>query len=100
VNLRIDDTGDVAETLHLGPDRSVITVSQEAGEIMERCAALRAAQPAFSRPRVFRQVAEYPVALVALLAAQGLDIVNDPEARKKVLNAPEFAAFRTTSGKV
>jgi hypothetical protein len=100
VNLRLDQGGGVAETLHLGPDRSVITVSQEAGEIMERCAALKAAQPAFSRPRVFRQVAEYPVALAALLAAQGLDIINDPEAMRKVLNDPALSAFRTTAGKV
>jgi len=101
MDLRLDDnTSGVVETLHLGPDKSVLTVSQEAGGVMERCAAMRAAQPAFSKPPVFRQVAEVPVALVSILAARGLDIINDPAAMRKFLNDPAFAAFRTTSGRV
>ena len=101
MRLRIDDqTGEVVETLHLEPDRAVITVSQEVDEILERCAAMRAEQPAFGKPPTFRQVAEFPAALAPILAAQGLDIINDPEALRKVLNDPEFAAFRTTTGRV
>jgi hypothetical protein len=99
--LRLDDQDtDVVETLHLGLDQTVITVSQEADDIMARCAAHRAAQPAFSKPPTFRLVADIPVALVTILAAQGMDIINDPEAMRKFLNDPAFAAFRTTTGRV
>jgi len=101
MKLRLDDqTGDVAETLHIEGGHSIITVSQEADEVMARCAALRAEQPAFAKPGTFRQVAEVPVALVAILAAKGMDIINDPCAMRKFLNDREFAAFRTTAGRV
>ena len=100
MNLRLNDQNSgMVETLHLGPDRSVVTVNQEVDDVLARCAAMRAAQPAFSKPPTFRQVAEVPVALVRILAARGMDIINDPQAMKKFLNDPEFAAFRTTTGR-
>ena len=90
----------MVEILHLGADQSVITVSEEVDDVMALAAALRAAQPRHVQPPTFRQVAEFPVALVEILRAKGLDILNDPAAMKKVLNDPEFAAFRTTAGRV
>ena len=48
----------------------------------------------------FRQVARIPVAAVDLAAAQGLDILNDPDDMRRFLNDPENAAFRTTMERV
>ena len=44
----------------------------------------------------FRQVARIPVAAVDIAAAQGLDILNDPDDMRRFLNDPENAAFRPT----
>ena len=43
----------------------------------------------------FRQVARIPVAAVDIAAAQGLDILNDPDDMRRFLNDPENAAIRT-----
>lgn len=48
----------------------------------------------------FRRVASIPVAVVDIAAAQGLDILNDPEAMRAFLNDPENRAFRTTLERV
>lgn len=48
----------------------------------------------------FRQVARIPVAAVDIAAAQGLDILNDPDDMRRFLNDPENAAFRTTMERV
>lgn len=48
----------------------------------------------------FRQVASIPVAAVDIAAAQGLDILNDPDDMRRFLNDPENAAFRTTMERV
>ena len=48
----------------------------------------------------FRQVARIPVAAVDIAAAQGLDILNDPDDMRHFLNDPENAAFRTTMERV
>lgn len=48
----------------------------------------------------FRQVARIPVAAVDIAAAQGLDILNDPEAMRHFLNDPQNRAFRTTLERV
>ena len=48
----------------------------------------------------FRQVARIPVAAVDIAAAQGLDIINDPDDMRRFLNDPENAAFRTTMERV
>ncbi len=39
-------------------------------------------------------------AVADMAAAQGLDILNDPEAMRKFLNDPDNRAFRTTLEKV
>ena len=48
----------------------------------------------------FRQVARIPVAAVDIAAAQGLDILNDPDDMRRFLDDPENAAFRTTMERV
>ena len=48
----------------------------------------------------FRQVARIPVAAVDIAAAQGLDILNDPDDMRRFLNDPDNAAFRTTMERV
>lgn len=48
----------------------------------------------------FRRVASIPVAAVDIAAAQGLDILNDPDDMRRFLNDPENAAFRTTMERV
>lgn len=48
----------------------------------------------------FRQVARIPVAAVDIAAAQGLDILNDPDDMRSFLNDPQNAAFRTTTERV
>ena len=48
----------------------------------------------------FRQVARIPVAAVDIAAAQGLDILNDPDDMRRFLNDQENAAFRTTMERV
>ena len=48
----------------------------------------------------FRQVARISVAAVDIAAAQGLDILNDPDDMRRFLNDPENAAFRTTMERV
>lgn len=48
----------------------------------------------------FRQVARIPVAAVDIAAAQGLDILNDPDDMRRFLADPENAAFRTTMERV
>lgn len=48
----------------------------------------------------FRQVARIPVAAVDIAAAQGLDILNDPDDMRRFLNDPGNAAFRTTMERV
>ena len=48
----------------------------------------------------FRQVDRIPVAAVDIAAAQGLDILNDPDDMRRFLNDPENAAFRTTMERV
>ena len=50
--------------------------------------------------RAARRVASIPVAVVDIAAAQGLDILGDPEAMRKFLNDPDNRAFRTTLERV
>ena len=45
---------------------------------------------------VFRKVASIPVAVVDIAAAQGMDILNDPEQMRRFLNHSDNRAFRTT----
>ncbi len=58
--------------------------------------AQNAQQGAFQKAPTFRRVPSRPIAVVENAAAQGLDILNDPEAMRKFLNDPDNRAFRTT----
>ncbi|WP_446424663.1 hypothetical protein [Mailhella sp.] len=49
---------------------------------------------------VFRKVASIPVAVVDIAAAQGMDILNDPEQMRRFLNHSDNRAFRTTLERV
>ena len=48
----------------------------------------------------FRRVASIPVAVVDIAKAQGLDLLNDPDAMRHFLNHPDNRAFRTTLERV
>ena len=64
--------------------------------IRQNRAAQNAPKCGFRKAPVFRRVASIPVAMVDIVAAQGLDILNAPEAMRKFLNDPDNRAFRTT----
>lgn len=48
----------------------------------------------------FRKVASLPVAVVDIAKAQGIDLLNDPDALRYFLNHPDNRAFRTTLERV
>ena len=48
----------------------------------------------------FRRVASIPVAVFDIAKAQGIDLLNDPDALKRFLNDPQNRAFRTTLERV
>lgn len=48
----------------------------------------------------FRKVASIPVAVVDIAAAQGVDILNNPDHLRYFLNHPDNRAFRTTLERV
>lgn len=48
----------------------------------------------------FRKVASIPVTVVDIAAAQGLDILNNPDHLRHFLNHPDNRAFRTTLERV
>lgn len=48
----------------------------------------------------FRKVASIPVAVVDIAAAQGMDIMNDPEQMRRFLNHSDNRAFRTSLERV
>ena len=54
----------------------------------------------FRKAPTFRKVASIPVAVFDIAAAQGIDLLNDPEAMKHFLNDPQNRAFRTTLERV
>ena len=54
----------------------------------------------FRKAPTFRKVASIPVAVFDIAAAQGIDLLNDPEAMKRFLNDPQNRAFRTTLERV
>lgn len=104
LSLRLDDNGGVVTALHFDPadQTTTVTLGQDVTDVMERCAAKRAAEEPLGmrRTATFREVAEIPCALVEILRVQGQDILNDPEALRRFLNDPAFAAFRTSRGRV
>ncbi len=45
----------------------------------------------------YRKVASIPVAVIDIAAAQGIDLLHDPDAMRQFLNDPDNRAFRTTN---
>ena len=82
-------------------EEGVISRSQDVTEIVRQNREAQNAQKCgFAKAPVFRRVASIPVAVVDIARAQGLDIMNDPDAMRKFLNAPDNRAFRTTLERV
>ena len=48
----------------------------------------------------FRKAASIPVTVFDIAKAQGINLLNDPEAMKRFLNDPQNRAFRTTLERV
>lgn len=73
----------------------IITREQEVTDILELNAAERNGDRlhGFRIAPTFRKVASIPVAAVDIAAAQGLDLLGDPEAMRHFLNAPETGRF-------
>ena len=79
----------------------IISRSQDVTEIIRQNRAEQNAQKCgFQKAPTFRKVDSIPVAVVDIAAAQGLDILNDPDAMRKFLNDPDNRAFRTTLERV
>lgn len=92
----------VVETLHLDPDgKARILVEQDVDPIIEQCRRIRNedAMRGFRKLPDQRLAMRIPEAVVNGLLAQGIDIFRDPAALRRVVNSPEFAAFRTTEGR-
>nr|DAE02921.1 MAG TPA: hypothetical protein [Siphoviridae sp. ct8Hx23] len=77
----------------------ILTREQDVTEILRQNAEERAEDRfrGFRFAPTFRRVASIPVAVVDIAKAQGLDILNDPDAMRAFLNAPANAVFRTTN---
>ena len=79
----------------------ILSRSQDVTEIIRQNRAEQNVQKCGFRPApTFRKVASIPVAVVDIAMAQGLDILNDPEAMRHFLNDPANRAFRTTLERV
>ena len=82
-------------------EEGVLSRSQDVTDIIrQNREAQNAPKCGFQKAPTFRRVASIPVAVVDIAAAQGLDILNDPEAMRKFLNDPDNRAFRTTLERV
>ena len=82
-------------------EEGIISRAQDVTQIIRQNRAEQNAQKCgFQKAPTFRRVASIPVAVVDIAAAQGLDILNDPEAMRKFLNDPDNRAFRTTLERV
>ena len=82
-------------------EEGIISRAQDVTEIIRQNRAEQNIQRCgFQKAPTFRKVASIPVTVVDIAAAQGLDILNDPEAMRKFLNDPDNRAFRTTLERV
>ena len=83
-------------------DNGVISRAQDVTAILEanKQEQLQDRFKGFRRAPTFRRVASIPVAVFDIAKAQGIDLLNDPEALKKFLNDPQNRAFRTTLERV
>lgn len=99
----LDWNGETGTKAHVDDAAGVLAVQsvQDCSEVIRRCAEERAEDKlrGHRKTGAFHCVAEIPAALVDALRGRGLDIMNDREALKKVLNDPSFAAFRASNGK-
>ena len=83
------------------PEGGVLSRLQDVTDIIRQNKEAQNAQKCgFQKAPTFRRVASIPVAVADIAAAQGLDILNDPEAMRKFLNDPDNRAFRTTLERV
>lgn len=80
----------------------VLQSMQDCDALIDKCKAERLSDKLRGHRKTgsLHCVAELPLVLVETLKAQGLDILHDRAALKKVLNDPEFSAFRTSNGRV
>lgn len=95
--------GGIVERLHDTAHGHVISVEQDVSAILDAIRAERADNDrlrGFRKPEEFYPVARIPLAMVDVLKAQGLDVLNDPDDMFHFLNNPAFAAFRTSTGRV
>lgn len=99
----LDWNGEQGTKAHADEAAGVLAVQdvQDCEALLQQCADERASDVlrGHRKTGAFHCVAEFPVVLVDKLRGMGLDIMNDRDALKKVLNDPEFAAFRTSMGK-
>lgn len=101
----LDQYGSIVTRATLdGNDVMFIQDSQECADVLESCKQERATDVlrGFRKTGYMGQrcLAEFPLVLVDALKAQGMDIINDRDALRKVLNDPEFAGFRCSTGKI
>ena len=100
------EAGDVIRTMTTREIKGGMELSfgviQDCDDLIRRCTAARNADTlrGHAKPRAFRLVAELPLALVEVLAARGIDILNNKKELRKLLNDPAFRAFRTTQGRL
>ena len=94
--------GEVETHVTVDGDTTFIQDIQDCTNLIDRCRETKALDVlrGHRKAETFRLVAELPVVLVEALKAQGIDIMTDNDALKRVLNDPAFAAFRTTEGRV
>ena len=83
-------------------ERGVVSRSQDVTAILEanKQEQLQDKFKGFRKAPVFRKVASIPIAVFDIALHQGYDLLNDPDALKRFLNAPQNRAFRTTLEKV
>jgi hypothetical protein len=83
-------------------DAGNISRSQDVTEIVRanRAEQLEDRFRGFRRAPTFRRVASIPVAAIDIARAQGIDLLNDPDAMRRFLNDPGNRAFRTTLERV
>lgn len=99
----LDWNGETGTRAHVDEADGILAIQeiQDCTDVLQKCADERASDVlrGHRKPGSFHCVAEFPLVLVDKLRGMGLDIMNDRDALKRVLNDPEFAAFRTSLGK-
>lgn len=83
-------------------DDGIMSRSQDVTDIIEanKRAMNAVHRCGFKKPEVFRRVASIPRAVIDIAAAQGIDLLGDPDALRKFLNDRDNLAWRTTTERV